>query len=110
MLAKLLPGYVANNFTGGSDAASFLTVGGLNTVLCSGIPAPDFALPETCEAVVIALKSRTQETNAAVTDSLEAVRWLASRGAEQFYVKYCSTFDPPPREYQPGHRCGPEGS
>ena len=90
-------GCIADDFTGGSDAASFLVAGGLNTVLCSGIPPADFVLPADCEAVVIALKSRTQETRSAVVDSLAAIRWLAAQGAEQFYIKYCSTFDSTPQ-------------
>lgn len=90
-------GCIADDFTGGSDAASFLVAGGLNTVLCNGIPPAGFVLPPDCEAVVIALKSRTQETKAAVVDSLAAIRWLAAQGAEQFYIKYCSTFDSTPQ-------------
>ena len=94
---RLLLGCVADDFTGGSDAASFMALGGMRTVLLNGIPAPDFELPEGCESVVIALKSRTQDTSAAVADSLAAVRWLKARGAGQFYFKYCSTFDSTPR-------------
>lgn len=93
----LIFGCIADDFTGGSDAASFLSAGGMNTILCSGIPEAGFVLPEGCEAVVIALKSRTQETSAAVSDSLAAVRWLQEHGAKHFYVKYCSTFDSAPK-------------
>lgn len=96
MPEKLLLGCVADDFTGGSDAASHLAAGGLNTILCNGVPAPGFVPPEGCEAVVIALKSRTQETESAVADSMKAARWLAEQGAEQLYVKYCSTFDSRP--------------
>lgn len=92
-MSRKLFGCIADDFTGGSDAASFLVAGGMNTVLCNGIPREDFFLPEECEAVVIALKSRTQNTKDAVADSLAAIRWLARQGAEQFYIKYCSTFD-----------------
>lgn len=95
-MSKKRFGCIADDFTGSSDAASFLVAGGMNTVLCSGIPDTDFALPEDCEAVVIALKSRTQNTRDAVADSLAAIRWLARQGAEQFYIKYCSTFDSTP--------------
>ncbi|MDO5545310.1 MAG: four-carbon acid sugar kinase family protein [Eubacteriales bacterium] len=92
----LIFGCIADDFTGGSDAASFLAAGGMNTILYSGIPSPGFRLPEDCEAVVIALKSRTQETSVAVADSLGAVRWLQEQGATHFYIKYCSTFDSTP--------------
>lgn len=97
MKRKLILGCVADDFTGGSDAASFLTAGGLKTVLCNGIPTQHFVLPEDCDAVVIALKSRTQQTNAAVADTLASVRWLKKLGAEHFYIKYCSTFDSTPK-------------
>ena len=44
----------------------------------------------------IALKSRTVPKDAAVAQSLEALRWLRSHGAQQIYFKYCSTFDSTP--------------
>lgn len=97
MKTGLILGCIADDFTGGSDAASFLAAGGMNTILCSGVPGSDFVIPEGCEAVVIALKSRTQETSAAVADSLAAIAWLKTQGAAHFYVKYCSTFDSTPK-------------
>ncbi|WP_196796800.1 four-carbon acid sugar kinase family protein [Sporosarcina sp. P33] len=48
------------------------------------------------DVIVIALKTRTQQTSEAVRVSLEAIKWLERAGAEQFYVKYCSTFDSTP--------------
>lgn len=90
---KIKIGCIADDFTGGSDAASFLSLGGLKTILLNGIPAESFSVSASCEAVVIALKSRTQETGEAVKESLDAIRWLKERGAEKFYFKYCSTFD-----------------
>lgn len=36
MPEKLFLGCVADDFTGGSDAASHLAAGGLNTILCNG--------------------------------------------------------------------------
>lgn len=92
---KIILGCIADDFTGGSDAASFLMAGGMNTVLLNGVPE-QLTLPEDCEAVVIALKSRTQETAQAVLDSLRAIQWLQGQGAEHFYIKYCSTFDSTP--------------
>jgi uncharacterized protein YgbK (DUF1537 family) len=90
MKHRLLVGCVADDFTGASDAASFLISKGLKTLLFNGIPQGHM---EECNAVVIALKSRTQETKSAVADSLQAFRWLKEQGAEHFYFKYCSTFD-----------------
>lgn len=84
-------GVIADDFTGGSDIASFFVKGGLSTVLYSGIPEMD-EVPKA-EVCVIALKTRTQNPNGAVKDSLEAIAWLKEQGAQQFYIKYCSTFD-----------------
>lgn len=97
MKTGLILGCIADDFTGGSDAASFLAAGGMNTILCNGIPEPDFLLPNSCDAVVIALKSRTQETVSAVADSVAAIKWLQKHGAQHYYVKYCSTFDSTPK-------------
>lgn len=86
-------GCIADDFTGASDAASFIKKGGLNTILINGIPESDFSLPDECEAVVIALKSRTQNPKEAVEDSLSAINWLKEKGTKHYYFKYCSTFD-----------------
>ncbi len=86
-------GCVADDFTGASDAASFLLSQGLNTLLLNGIPEGDIP---PCNAVVIALKSRTQEVSSAVADSMAAFRWLMDQGAEHLFFKYCSTFDSTP--------------
>lgn len=98
MKKGILLGCIADDFTGASDAASFLVQGGLRTVLYNGVPDGEaVAAAEDCEAAVIALKTRTQETASAVKDSLEALGWLREQGARQFYVKYCSTFDSTPK-------------
>ena len=89
---SLLLGCIADDFTGASDLASFLVDSGLRTVQLIGLPDDAIDLGDA-QAVVIALKSRTQETQAAVADSLAALRWLQGRGCERFYFKYCSTFD-----------------
>ena len=89
-------GCIADDFTGAGDAASFLEAGGLATVLLSGIPGPKDCPDELlngCQAVVIALKTRSAHKDQAVESSLAAARWLKERGAGQIYFKYCSTFD-----------------
>ena len=88
-------GCVADDFTGGSDAASFLKKSGLRTILSNGIPSSPDKITGF-DAVVIALKSRTQKTSIAVRDSLEALQWLHNHGAGKLYFKYCSTFDSTP--------------
>lgn len=95
-------GCIADDFTGASDAASFLVKGGMSVRLYNGIPDIQAQDNETgrqeeeAQAVVIALKSRTQETARAVADSLAAARFLISQGVKQIYFKYCSTFDSTP--------------
>lgn len=87
-------GCIADDFTGGSDIASFFVKGGLSTILYNGVPKVD-EVPQS-EVCVIALKTRTQDPKDAVKDSLEAISWLKEQGAQQFYIKYCSTFDSTP--------------
>ena len=89
-------GCIADDFTGASDAASFLQKGGMKVILYNGIPSASDPVSDA-DAYVIALKSRTQETNQAVSDSLCALDFLLSRGVSQIYLKYCSTFDSTPQ-------------
>jgi uncharacterized protein YgbK (DUF1537 family) len=92
----ILLGCVGDDFTGSSDAASFIANQGVKTLLLSGVPK-ESAVLEDCAAVVIALKTRSAERAAALEDTRAAFRWLAARGARQFYIKYCSTFDSTPK-------------
>ncbi len=84
-------GVIADDFTGATDIAGFLVANGVTTVQTNGIPAPDFNAES--DAYVISLKSRSCPKADAVRDSLAALRWLQAQGCEQFYFKYCSTFD-----------------
>ncbi|PJG86108.1 3-oxo-tetronate kinase [Conservatibacter flavescens] len=84
-------GVIADDFTGASDIASFLTENGLKTVQMNGVPRQP--LLEKVEAIVISLKSRSNPVNEAIEQSLQALHWLQDNGCEQFYFKYCSTFD-----------------
>lgn len=89
-------GCVADDFTGASDAASFLVKGGMSVQLFNGIPGEECRVIKDVQAVVIALKSRTQKTDEAVSDTIEALKWMTQKGVKQFYLKYCSTFDSTP--------------
>ncbi len=89
---SILLGCIADDFTGATDIASFLVASGMRTVQLIDTPT-DMREFENIDAVVIALKSRTQETSQAVKDSVNALQWLQKQGCEQFYFKYCSTFD-----------------
>lgn len=86
-------GCFGDDFTGSSDAASFIKKAGMKTVLVKGIPTSDFILPEDTDAVVIALKIRTIPKEQAVKEALAAYTWLQTQGTEHIYYKYCSTFD-----------------
>lgn len=84
-------GVIADDFTGATDIASFLVINGMSTVQLNGVPAKDTQIDS--DAVVISLKSRSCPVETAVSDSLAALRWLQQQGCQQFYFKYCSTFD-----------------
>lgn len=92
-MGKIYFGVVADDFTGASDAASFLVKAGVPTVLFNGIPDAEPELSEETKAVVIALKTRTMPRDHAVAESLAAFRKLKRMGASHLYLKYCSTFD-----------------
>ena len=85
-------GCIADDYTGATDVAAAFRRGGLRTVLVFGQPASDLDVPD-CDALVVALKSRTVPAGDAVAWSLAVKRWLADAGARRFYFKYCSTFD-----------------
>ncbi len=84
-------GVIADDFTGATDIAGFLVAGGIMTIQTNGVPDDSFT--GDADAFVISLKSRSCPKEEAVNDSLSALRWLQSHGCEQFYFKYCSTFD-----------------
>lgn len=88
----VLLGCIGDDFTGSTDLASFLVASGMRTIQLTGLPEERYDLADV-DAAVISLKSRTQETRAAVNDSLRALEWLRSYGCRQYYFKYCSTFD-----------------
>lgn len=91
---QLWIGCIADDFTGGSDAASFLQKAGLRTFLLDGTEDGKAALEHLRpEAVVIALKTRSIAVAQAVKQSVDAAEWLLKQGAQQLYFKYCSTFD-----------------
>lgn len=85
-------GCIADDSTGATDLAGTLVLEGMRSVQMFGVPQLD---PQgvDCEAVVVALKSRTIPAAEAVEQSLAALRWLQAAGCRQFFFKYCSTFD-----------------
>jgi uncharacterized protein YgbK (DUF1537 family) len=91
----MILGAIADDFTGATDLANTLVRGGMRCVQTIGVPTG--ALDAEADAVVVALKSRTIAASDAVAQSLSALRWLQSQGAQQVYFKYCSTFDSTPQ-------------
>ena len=78
----ILLGCIADDYTGATDLANTLVRQGMRTVQLFGPPAPDLAVPEA-EAMVIALKSRTNPVDQAIAQSLSALEWLQGAGAAQ---------------------------
>ena len=101
----MLLGVIADDFTGASDIANTLArghggSGGLATIQFLGVPSFSLRAESgrgTCEAGVVALKSRSIPADEAVAQSLAALRWLQAQGCRQVVFKYCSTFDSTPR-------------
>lgn len=88
-------GVIADDFTGASDIANTLAKGGLSTIQFLGLQQGD--APKSCEAGVVALKTRSIAAKDAVDQSLQAFDWLKRQGCTQFIFKYCSTFDSTPQ-------------
>lgn len=89
-------GAIADDFTGATDLANTLVNEGMRVVQVIGVPDANADYGDA-DAVVVALKSRTAPVTEAISDSLEALRWLQAEGAEQILFKYCSTFDSTPQ-------------
>jgi 3-dehydrotetronate 4-kinase len=88
----MLLGAIADDLTGATDLALSLSRGGLRTILLNGLTEHRPSLADA-DAVVVALKSRTIPPAEAVAQSLAAAAWLKELGTQQFFFKYCSTFD-----------------
>ena len=90
----MLLGCIGDDFTGSSDIANTLAKGGMKVTQYTGIPKASAS--SDVEAGVVSLKSRTIPVDQAVSQSLEAAKWLLEQGCEQIFFKYCSTFDSTP--------------
>src|SRR5262245_16671931 len=88
----LAVGCIADDFTGGTDLASTLRREGMRVVQMAGVPRGEAPRTEI-DAIVVSLKTRTAVVDAAVSPSLEALRWLRSRGARRFMLNYWLTYD-----------------
>lgn len=88
----VLLGAIADDYTGATDLANTLVKQGMKTAQVFGVPDETTDVADA-QAVVVALKSRTNPAEEAVSWSLKALNWLRERGARQLFFKYCSTFD-----------------
>lgn len=88
--ARLL-GCLADDYTGATDIASVLRRTGFTTRVYFDGARGD--VPESVDAVVLALKTRTLPVEEAVRQSQEVHRWMQKQGVTKYFVKYCSTMD-----------------
>lgn len=91
---KINIGVIADDFTGAGDAASFLAKSGAKTIMYNTVPKQ---LPYPCDAIVIALKTRSIKAHEAISETKKAVDFFRQIGCEKIYFKYCSTFDSTPQ-------------
>ena len=85
-------GCIADDLTGATDLALMLAREGLRTIQTIGVPRVGLDLTGA-DAVVVALKSRTNPAQEAVELSLNAAKALKEVDAQHLFFKYCSTFD-----------------
>lgn len=85
-------GIIADDVTGGTDVAVACRRQGLRTGIVFGEPH-EHSIDPSWDVGVVALKTRTIPAADAVAQSLAAAKTLQAQGADQLYLKYCSTFD-----------------
>jgi uncharacterized protein YgbK (DUF1537 family) len=88
----MLLGVIADDLTGATDVALMLSREGMRVIQTIGVPTSSTQFP-AADAVVVAMKSRTNPPEEAVKWSLAACDSLLAAGAQQIVFKYCSTFD-----------------
>ncbi len=88
-------GAIADDFTGATDLAGLLARSGARVSLRIGVPDTPAEDPAGFE--VIAMKIRTNPVADAQAQAVKGLNWLREAGAQQFYWKYCSTFDSTPQ-------------
>jgi len=89
-------GCIADDFTGASDIANTFAREGMRTVLRIGAQN-GAGSADAADAVVVALKTRSEPVAEAVEHSMKAFRSLQAMGCDRFVFKYCSTFDSTPQ-------------
>ena len=72
----ILLGCIADDFTGATDLANTLVKAGMRTIQLLGVPRSGLEVPPA-DAVIVALKSRSNPAREAVEMSLGALAWRA---------------------------------
>ena len=97
MNLKPLLGCIADDFTGATDLGNTLVKHGMRVVQTVGLPKTKCAFAQDTDAIVVALKCRSTPASSAVREAIKALDWLKQLGCEQYFWKYCSTFDSTPK-------------
>ena len=89
-------GVIADDFSGATDIAGSLVENGMRVIQFNGVPTEPACVEADAvgaDAMVVSLKSRSCAASEALAQSLAALRYLQAQRCQQFYFKYCSTFD-----------------
>ena len=93
-MKKIKWGVIADDFTGASDAASFLVKSGNKTALITKIPE---SFCDDYDCIVLGLKIRSIDKLEAIKEVEKALDFFEKNGVTNVYYKYCSTFDSTPK-------------
>ena len=93
-MSRIKLGVIADDFTGASDAASFLVKSGNKVILLTDIPT---SMDYDCDCIVVGLKIRNVESNEAIRQVSKVMDLFEKINVEKYYYKYCSTFDSTPK-------------
>ena len=85
---------IADDFTGASDAASFLAKAGNKVILLTDVPS---SIDYNCDCIVVGLKIRSVKPEEAISQVSKVMDLFESINVEKYYYKYCSTFDCTPK-------------
>ena len=93
-MAKIKWGIIADDFTGASDAASFLVKSGNKTALITDIPE---TISDDYDCIVVGLKIRSVSSDKAIYEIKKVLDFFEKNHISKIYYKYCSTFDSTPK-------------
>ncbi|MEG0264639.1 MAG: four-carbon acid sugar kinase family protein, partial [Erysipelotrichaceae bacterium] len=94
LIEKKLFGVIADDFTGASDAASFLVKSGNRVVMVTSNHINNI---NDCDCIVVALKIRSVKPEIAIEQVKEVLQLFNELNVDKIYYKFCSTFDSTPK-------------